>query len=110
MSPEVASLPTVVIRGRSVLALVVAPEWPLEDWLEALDEQMRRTAGLFDQRPVVVHLGAAPEGGEGPEAALDALAARNLRLIGVDGVDPARLAGTRWARAADGPAGVAKRS
>jgi septum site-determining protein MinC len=30
--------------------------------------------------------------------ALDALMARDLRVIGVDGVDPARLAGTRWAR------------
>lgn len=99
MSAEALSLPTILIRGRSVMALVVAPEWPLEDWLAALDQQMRRTAGLFGHRPVVAHLGAAPEGG--PESilgALDALAARDLRVIGVDGVDPARLAGTRWAR------------
>jgi septum site-determining protein MinC len=98
MNAEVLSLPTILIRGRSVMALVVAPEWPLEDWLEALDEQMGRTAGLFGHRPVVAHLGAAPEGGRGPEYALDALAARDLRVIGVDGLDPARLAGTRWAR------------
>ncbi|HLZ85172.1 MAG TPA: septum site-determining protein MinC [Caulobacteraceae bacterium] len=98
MSAETLSPPTILIRGRSVMALVVAPEWPLEDWLEALDEQMGRTASLFGHRPVVVHLGAAPEGGRGPEYALDALLARNLRVIGVDGLDPARLAGTRWAR------------
>ena len=98
MSPEAVSLPTILIRGRSVMALVVAPEWPLEGWLAALDEQTRRTAGLFGQRPVVAHLGAAPEGGRGPEYALDALTARSLRVIGVDGLDPARLAGTRWAR------------
>jgi septum site-determining protein MinC len=47
---------------------------------------------------VVVQLGAAPEGGRGPEYALDALAARGLSVIGVDGLDAARLAGTRWAR------------
>ncbi|MDB5480407.1 MAG: minC [Caulobacteraceae bacterium] len=101
MSVETLALPTILIRGRSVMALVVAPEWPLEEWLAALDQQMRRTAGLFGHRPVVAHLGAAPEGGAGPESvldALDALAARDLRVIGVDGVDPARLAGTRWAR------------
>ena len=108
MSAEALSLPTILIRGRSVMALVVAPEWPLEEWLAALDEQMRRTAGLFGHRPVVAHLGAAPEGGAGPESvldALDALAARDLRVIGVDGVDPARLAGTRWARLPSLPQG-----
>ena len=105
MSTESRSLPTILIRGRSVMALVVAPQWPLEDWLEALDEQMGRTAGLFGQRPVVAHLGAAPEAGRGPEYALDALTARNLRVIGVDGLDPARLAGTRWARLPSLPQG-----
>jgi septum site-determining protein MinC len=102
MSAETLTLPSILIRGRSVMALVVAPEWPLDDWLAALDEQMRRTAGLFAHRPVVAHLGAAPEGGGGPPEsvldALDALVARDLRVIGVDGLDPARLAGTRWAR------------
>jgi septum site-determining protein MinC len=100
MSVETRSLPTILIRGRSVMALVVAPDWPLEDWLAALDEQLRRTAGLFGHRPVVANLGAAFEAGVGPKSvlsALDALAARDLRVIGVDGVDRAWLAGTRWA-------------
>lgn len=82
------------------MALVVAPDWPLEDWLAALDEQMRRTAGLFGHRPVVANLGAAFEAGVGPKSvlnALDALAARDLKVIGVDSVDRAWLAGTRWA-------------
>jgi septum site-determining protein MinC len=100
MSVETRSLPTVLVRGRNVMALVVAPDWPLEDWLEALDEQMRRTAGLFGHRPVVANLGAAFEAGVGPKSvlnALDALAARDLKVIGVDGVDREWLAGTRWA-------------
>jgi septum site-determining protein MinC len=108
MSAETLALPTILIRGRSVMALVVAPEWPLEDWLAALDQQMRRTTGLFAHRPVVAQLGAAPEAGAGPGSvldALDALAARDLRVIGVDGVDPARLAGTRWARLPSLPQG-----
>jgi hypothetical protein len=42
MSAEALSLPTILIRGRSVMALVVAPEWPLEDWLAALDQQADR--------------------------------------------------------------------
>jgi septum site-determining protein MinC len=82
------------------MALVVAPDWPLEDWLAALDEQMQRTAGLFGHRPVVANLGAASEAGVGRKsvlAALEALAARDLRVIGVEAVDPVWLAGTRWA-------------
>src|SRR5277367_7019974 len=98
MTAEALSLPTILIRGRSVMALVVSPEWPLDDWLEALDAQMGRTKGLFGHRPVVAHLGAAPEGGRAAEYALDAIASRDLKVIGVDGLDPARLAGTRWAR------------
>jgi septum site-determining protein MinC len=100
MSVETRALPTILIRGRSVMALVVAPDWPLEDWLAALDEQMRRTAGLFGDRPVIANLGAAFEAGVGPKSvlsALDALVARELRVIGVDGIDRAWLEGTRWA-------------
>jgi len=81
------------------MALVVAPEWPLDDWLAALDEQMRRTAGLFGHRPVIANLAAAVRCGARPTPALEALdelAARDLKVIGVDGIDPARLAGTRW--------------
>jgi septum site-determining protein MinC len=94
-------LPTILIRGRSVMALVVAPDWPLEEWLAALDQQMRTTTGLFGRRPVVANLRAAFEAGVGPKSvlsALEGLAARDLRVIGVEGVDPAWLEGTRWAR------------
>ena len=91
----------IVIRGRSILALVIAPHWPLEAWLAALDDQTQRSVNLFDQRPVVVNLGAALEGERGPEAALEALvalAARDIKVIGVEGIDPSLLGQTRWSR------------
>jgi septum site-determining protein MinC len=98
---EPQSPQTIVIRGRSVLALVIAPRWPLEGWLAALDAQTQRSANLFEQRPVVVNLAAALENDRGPEAALEALvslAARNIKVIGVEGIDPTLLGQTRWAR------------
>ena len=89
------------MRGRSILALVIAPRWPLAAWLSVLDEQSRRAANLFEQRPVVVNLAAAMEDERGPEAALEALvalAARNIKVIGVEGIEPSVLGQTRWAR------------
>ena len=94
-------LPRVMIRGRSFLALVVAPEAPLGPWFLALDEQIGRSAGFFADRPVIANLADALGPGRGAadfRAALDGLDARGLRVVGVDGIDPKLLAGTPWAR------------
>ena len=101
MASEPLSPPKVQVRGRSFTALIVAPAAPLKVWFAALDEHLGRAAALFANRPIVADLSAALEPGERPEClllALDRLAARNLRVIGVEGVDPGLLAGTRWAR------------
>jgi septum site-determining protein MinC len=95
---ETLTLPTIVIRGRSFMALIVSPESPLANWFSALDQQMQRSAGFFTDRPVVANLAGALGAEEGPEAILDALDERSLRVIGIEGIDPALLAGTRWER------------
>lgn len=82
------------------MALVVAPEFPMAEWFSAFDQQMHGAGGFFIDRPIVADLGATLEEG-GPEAVfivLEGLEARQLRLIGVEGVDPVLLAGTRWER------------
>jgi septum site-determining protein MinC len=92
-------MPRVLIRGRSFMALVMAPELPLGNWLAALDQQMGRSAGFFADRPVIANLARVIEAGKRPQAALDALDAlhaRDLRVIGVEGIHAAVLAGTRW--------------
>jgi septum site-determining protein MinC len=50
---------------------------------------------------VIANLAATLEAGGGLDTALEALdglSARDIRVIGVEGLDPALLAGTRWAR------------
>ncbi len=92
--------PNIAVRGRSILALVVAPEPPLEAWFAALDRRVRQAPGSFASRPVIADLAAVAGPGAAPDAvlqALDGLAARGLKLIGAEGIDPARLAGARWA-------------
>jgi septum site-determining protein MinC len=98
--PETLALPRIRIRGRSFMALVVAPEFPMTNWFAAFDQQVRSAVDFFADRPVVADLTATLEEG-GPEAVLivlDGLEARNLRLVGVEGVDARLLAGTRWER------------
>jgi septum site-determining protein MinC len=98
VTTESSSLPAIVIRGRSFMALIISPELPLENWFETLDRQMQRSAGFFTDRPVIANLSAALEAEEGAEAILDALDERSLRIIGIEGIDPTLLAGTRWER------------
>jgi len=98
--PVGLSLPMLRVRGRSVMALVITPEPPFANWFAALDEQMRRSASFFADRPVVVDLGPVLKavGREAIPVALDGLEERGLRVIGAEGVGPGGLAGTRWGR------------
>lgn len=97
---EALELPHVRLRGRNVLALVLAPEFPMSEWFGAFDRQMRGAPGFFTGRPIVADLRATLAEG-GPEAlaiVLDGLNARDLKVIGVEGVDSRLLAGTPWER------------
>lgn len=95
------------------MALVLAPEPPVEDWLEALDAQISRSPSFFSGRPVVLDLGALPS--EQPDVAglLQRLCARGIRIIGTEGAHPSwqgleawaplHANGTRPARSVDVP-------
>ncbi len=101
MLTETLSTPIIRIRGRSFMALIVAPEPPFDAWFTALDEQMQRSPSFFIDRPIVANLAAAISDEETLDSVLDALSARGLRIVGVEGIDPALLAGTPWAQLAN---------
>jgi len=99
---DIFDLPTVRLRGRNVLALVLAPEFPMSDWFAAFDRQLNAAPGFFADRPIVADLRPALAEG-GPQAiglVLDTLALRDLKLIGVEGAEARHLAGTPWERLA----------
>ncbi len=98
MTTEALALPSIAIRGRSFMALIVSPAPPLGDWFAALDQQMLRSAGFFADKPIIANLSAAVGADEGPDEVLEALDARNLKVISIEGIDPGLLAGTRWER------------
>jgi len=79
------------LKGRSFLALSLAPELPFEDWLTGLDDLAARSAGFFLRRPVVLDV----DGLDIDKAELRKLVAelgqRNVRIMGIEGARPSLL-------------------
>ncbi len=80
------------------MALVLAPEVPLDGWLEALDAQMERSPNFFDSRPVVVDLGGIPREQHGVAEFLQLLEQRGIRIIGTEGAHPSWPGIEAWGR------------
>jgi septum site-determining protein MinC len=90
--------PFIRLRGRSIMALVLAPELPLDDWLTALDTQIQRSPSFFDGRPVVVDLGLLPR--EQPEIAafVRQIEQRGIHIIGTESAHPSWAGLEAWGR------------
>ncbi len=78
-------------RGRSFLALVLAPEPPLDGWLVELDDWNKRSPGFFRGRPVVLDVSALGLDKEGLANLISHLSERDVRLMGVEGTKSAYL-------------------
>ena len=72
-------------RGRSLMALVLRPEPPIDDWL------LGRSPGYFTSRPVVADLSAMPGESEQVLRLMDKLRGRNIRVMAIEGADPTVL-------------------
>jgi len=70
------------------MALSLAPEAPLSDWLREFDTLLDRSPGFFAGRSVVVDATGLPEGQAGLPGLIADLQARNVRILGIEGVDP----------------------
>lgn len=90
--------PLIRLRGRSIMALVLAPELPLDNWLNALDAQMERSPNFFDARPVVIDLGGIPQEQQGVVKFLQLLEQRGIRIIGTEGAHPSWDGIEAWGR------------
>lgn len=78
-------------RAHSYLAFVFAPEPPIVDWLADLDTWLERSPGFFVGRPVVVNLAAVPLSASAIAHLIASLEERNIRVLGLEGVEPAAL-------------------
>ena len=72
-------------RGRSFMALVFAPEAPLEEWFCELDEWSKKSPGYFVGRPIILDVSALPLEKEGLAKLIADLSERDIRIMGVEG-------------------------
>jgi septum site-determining protein MinC len=87
MSSPAPSKPSIRFRGRNFLALVVAPDPPLETWLVDLDEWLARAPAFFKGRPVVLDLSAMHMATSEIPGLVTSLQGRGIRVMGIDGAD-----------------------
>jgi septum site-determining protein MinC len=80
------------LRGRSYVAFVFAPVVPIVDWLSDIDEMLSRSPGFFAGKPVVLDLSAVDLSRPAISHLLLSLEKRNIRVLGIDGVDATALA------------------
>jgi septum site-determining protein MinC len=79
------------LRGRSFIAFVLAPELPIVDWLAELDKWTRNSPGFFVGKPVVLDLAASTLSASGIVHLISELAARDVRIVGLEGADESQL-------------------
>jgi len=104
LSLALAASSGIRLAGRSFLAFVLEPLPPVAGWLADLDAVARQSFAFFANRPVVLDLARLKPDRAETQALIDALKARSIRVIAVEGVDPA------WVDPALAPLGSGKDS
>jgi septum site-determining protein MinC len=82
------------MRGRSYVAFVFTPEIPIQGWLEEIDATVARSPGFFIGKPVVLDLSALDLSRAAITHLVNNLEERNIRVLGIEGVDADRLTTT----------------
>jgi septum site-determining protein MinC len=88
---NIAALPqqSIRFRGRSFLTFALSPEPPIADWLAELDKWTRSSAGFFAGKPVILDLAAVSLSESAIAHLIDQLSERGIRIMGLEGADPA---------------------
>jgi septum site-determining protein MinC len=79
------------LRGRSYVAFVFSPVTPIVDWLQGIDATLACSPGFFVGRPIVLDLSAVDLSGHGIAHLVSSLENRNIRVLGIEGVDASLL-------------------
>ena len=73
------------------MALVLAPELPIEGWLAELDKLTKRSPAFFVGRPVILDVSHLPQDKAELAALIAELHNRDVRVLGMEGADPSLL-------------------
>lgn len=79
------------LRGRSYVAFVFSPTVPVVAWLDEIDATLARSPGFFVGKPVVLDLSALALSQSAIAHLVKSLEDRNIRVLGIEGVDASLL-------------------
>ena len=79
------------MRGRSYVAFTFCPVVPIAGWLEEIDATLARSPSFFVGKPVVLDLSAVDLSQSAIAHLIKSLEQRNIRILGIDGVNAAQL-------------------
>lgn len=82
------------LRGRSYVAFVFAPVVPIMDWLAEIDATLARSPGFFVGKPIVLDLSGVELSRSAITHLVMSLERKNLRILGIEGVDASLLTST----------------
>ena len=85
--------PSFKFRGGSFHALVVRPESPIDAWLADVDVLLARSPGFFAGKSVVIDVSGLSLTKPTFLGLLHELSRRDIRILGVEGADPADVDG-----------------
>jgi septum site-determining protein MinC len=80
-------------RARTYMAFVFAPRAPIADWLMELDATLERSKSFFAGHAVALDLSEVRLSPNGIAHLIANLAERNIRVLGIEGVELADAAG-----------------
>lgn len=78
-------------RGRSFMALVLAPVAPLGEWFAEIDLAATRSPGFFSGRAVIIDVSAIKLDKGELTGLISELHARDIRIMGIEGADASLL-------------------
>ena len=115
MSSLVRQRHSLMFRPRSYMAFAITPQPPIVDWLSDLDASLERSEAFFAGQHVALDLSAVNLSPTAIGQLVANLEERNIRVLGIEGVDPAKwqaglppvLRGGRTTRTSEPPASMA---
>ena len=78
-------------KGKSFIAIVLAPEQPFDSWFSELDRIIERSPGFFIDRPIILDVRGSNIPIDDLEQVLNGLGDRSIRVMGIDGISGTRL-------------------
>ncbi len=81
---------SLMFRPRSYMALAITPKPPVVDWLGEIDAQLERSASFFAGQHVALDLSAVNLSPAAIAELVVNLEERNIRVLGIEGIDPAK--------------------